>query len=198
MSACLVVGHISLMFIHVFSHDGGKQWPSLHSVHGAEHLVQLLKPLVHPGLTISYASSSYVISLSGLHWECRASRMTQSCSSFPTQLSHPGTSAGVMSLPWLTSSSSHCSSSRIRCALLQTAPNIVTSMLIQKRVHYTGNFNREMSEDSKNTFLHCGDGLESPTSLLLLHTTYICASKPGCLLLFLPVPLAALPSQAAA
>ena len=95
--------------------------------------------------------------------ECRASRTTQSCSSFPTQSSHPGTSAEVTSPQWLTSSSSHCSSSRNRCLLLQTALlNLETSMSSQKRRPYTGFLNRETSGDNENTFLHCGDGLEVP------------------------------------
>jgi hypothetical protein len=32
-------------------------------------------------------------------------------------------------------------------------------MLIQKQHPYTENLNRETAEDSKNTFLHCGDAL---------------------------------------
>ncbi len=31
------------------------------------------------------------------------------------------------------------------------------SSLVQKRHPYTGNLNRETSEDSKNAFLQCGD-----------------------------------------
>ncbi len=39
--------------------------------------------------------------------------------------------------------------------------NPETSILIQKRHPYTGNLNRELSGDSKNAFLHCGDVLDS-------------------------------------
>ena len=35
--------------------------------------------------------------------------------------------------------------------------NPETSILIQKRHLYTGNLNSEMSGDSNNAFLHCGD-----------------------------------------
>jgi len=50
----------------------------------------------------------------------------------------------------------------VRCSSTSALFNPVTSILIQKRLFYSGNLNSETPWESKNVFLHWGDVLGMP------------------------------------
>ena len=66
--------------------------------------------------------------------------------------------------------------------------NPETSISIQKRHSYTRNLNSETSGDSKNAFLHCGDGLvlhltkwhDNFSTLCAAHAGLACFASPLC------------------